>query len=160
MSFIPAFSSPSPPSSTEASQNSDPPPRRGPCQVEDTNREVLLISYEELLEDLGGTVRRIARFIDVNLSDNDILQLLPSFEFQNMKSELHKFQPRSVTWKNNFQFLRNGTVGDSNNIITDTQRHKWIDAVEKSKIKRYLETTITDPTTKTRFQSLFESPLR
>lgn len=72
----------------------------------------LFLAYEEMARDLPAAVRRIVRFLDLRVSDREVEELLPAFSFEAMARELDKFQPRSVTWKNNFRFLRRGVVGD------------------------------------------------
>ena len=39
-------------------------------------------------------------------------EILPSFTFNVMKDNIQKFQPKSVGWLNDFQFLRRGVSGD------------------------------------------------
>ena len=89
------------------------------------NQEVLLVTYEDMLADLSTVVLRIANFLELHLSPQDISDLLPTFSFTHMKADLNRFQPRSVTWKNGFQFLRKGVAGDSDNVATDIQRRQF-----------------------------------
>ena len=52
----------------------------------------------------------------MDVLDNDIL---PTFEFQAMKNDIQRFQPKSVTWLNDFQFLRRGESGDGKAMMTN-----------------------------------------
>ena len=143
MSFIPAFSSTMTTTTTTTTIN-------------DTIRDVLLLSYEELVNDLATNVRRISQFLDVDATDDELAELLPTFEFQHMKSNLDRFQPKSVTWKNDFQFLRKGQVGDSKHLVSKSQHEVWMEAITKSKINMYLDTIkFDDPNTQRLLQSLF-----
>ena len=85
-------------------------------------REILLVSYEDMISDLPAVVAKIANFIEAYVTKEEIEELLPTFTFQHMKSDLNRFQPRSVTWKNDFKFLRRGVSGDSLTVATDAQR--------------------------------------
>mmetsp|Transcript_26623 Transcript_26623/g.54092 ORF Transcript_26623/g.54092 Transcript_26623/m.54092 type:complete len:350 (-) Transcript_26623:35-1084(-) len=85
-------------------------------------REILLVSYEDMISDLPAVVAKIASFIEVDVTKEELEELLPTFTFRHMKSDLKRFQPRSVTWKNDFKFLRRGVSGDSLTVATDAQR--------------------------------------
>lgn len=41
--------------------------------------------------------------------------------FEYMKANKEKYQPISVKWKNNFEFIRKGVVGDSAAIFSPEQ---------------------------------------
>ena len=105
-------------------------------------REVLLISYEEMLSDLPSVVQKIAKFIEADVTLEDIEELLPTFSFGHMKKDLDRFQPRSVTWKNNFQFLRRGVSGDSLTVISDRERSILRDWFEREDVTSKLESTL------------------
>jgi hypothetical protein len=83
---------------------------------------VLLLSYEDMLTDLPKAVSAISDFIDADVTKEEQDTLLESFSFQAMKANLAQFQPRSVSWKNDFQFLRKGVAGDSQQIASEAQR--------------------------------------
>jgi len=157
MSFIPAFSSSqskstttttTTPAAADGSSNNNTDSSR--------HRDILLISYEELVNDLATNVRRISQFLDIDATDDELAELLPTFGFQHMKSDLDRFQPKSVTWKNDFQFLRKGQVGDSKHLVSESQHEVWKDAITKSKINVYLDTIkFEDPNNQRLLQSLF-----
>ena len=76
-------------------------------------RPLLLLNYERMRRDLRGEVRRIAAFLDLRLPAGVLDdELLPSFRFAHMRDRIERFQPRSVTWLNGYNFLRKGTSGD------------------------------------------------
>ena len=95
------------------------------------DQEVLLISYEDMISELPAVVTKIARFIQADISNDEIQELLPTFTFQNMKANLHRFQPKSVSWKNDFKFLRKGISGDSLSVTTDIHRERLKSWFEK-----------------------------
>ena len=108
------------------------------------DREILLVTYEELVSDLSMVVSRIATFIEADVSKEDITELLPTFSFQQMKSDLDRFQPRSVTWKKGFQFLRKGVTGDSENVATDAQRHQLSDLFDDKCFASKLQSALAE----------------
>ena len=84
---------------------------------------LLLLSYEALKHNLQLEVQRIISFLNLKHIPTHILEneLLPSFTFASMKSNSSKFQPKSVTWLNNYQFLRKGIVGDGRELMLTTK---------------------------------------
>jgi len=94
---------------------------------EDTREQheqpLLLLSYEALKHNLHAEVQRIISFLNLKHIPKHILEneLLPSFTFTSMKSNSSKFQPKSVTWLNNYQFLRKGIVGDGRELMMTTK---------------------------------------
>lgn len=106
------------------------------------NRKVLLISYEEMLSDLPSVVKKIAKFVEADVTSEEIAELLPTFSFSHMKKDLDRFQPRSVTWKNNFQFLRRGVSGDSLTVSTERERKTLNDWFEREDVVTKLETLL------------------
>ena len=103
------------------------------------SENVLLLTYENLLNDLAGEVDRIAEFlgIDCNVSEAKRRSLLPTFAFDYMKSgdNLIKFQPKSVTWRDGFQFLRKGVSGDSALLVSDDQRASFCRVLKEARFE-------------------------
>ena len=110
-------------------------------------REILLVSYEDMISDLSAAVAKIANFIEADVTEEEIEELLPTFTFQHMKTDLDRFQPRSVTWKNDFKFLRRGVSGDSLTVATDAQRNKLKAWFEKEKFAEKLKSILSSPHT-------------
>jgi len=86
----------------------------GDQQRQQQQQPLLLLSYENLISNLKDEVLRIIHFLNLSHIPMNILkdEILPTFEFNSMKDNLEKFQPKSVGWLNGFQFLRKGVVGD------------------------------------------------
>ncbi|KAL3783519.1 hypothetical protein HJC23_009484 [Cyclotella cryptica] len=84
-----------------------------------TDRPLLLLSYEEMKCNLREQVFLIMKFLNLHHIPIEILdnEILPTFEFQSMKANAHRFQPKSVTWLNGFQFLRRGESGDGKSLF-------------------------------------------
>ena len=107
----------------------------------DNNRKCLLLRYENLVTSLSDEIKKIAKFLFGNtnhvddddnddeklrfLSNEKLEQLCERLSFEGMKRDLHRYQPVSVTWTDDFQFLRKGRVGDSLNTFTPEQHQKF-----------------------------------
>lgn len=103
-------------------------------------REIIVLSYEDMLSDLSSVVQQLVAFLDLDSIDEDQLrnELIPTFTFGHMKGQLDKFQPRSVQWKNGFQFLRNGVAGDSRSVVAQDQVHLFRESIRKRRVLEFL----------------------
>lgn len=112
-------------------------------QASYTNKDcpMLLLSYEKMKTNLREEVLRTMEFLSLTNIPMDVLdnEILPTFEFQSMKDHIDRFQPKSVTWLNGFQFLRRGESGDGKSLLANTiesfdgnklclleEYHKWV----------------------------------
>ena len=116
----------------------------------DSDIDVLLVSYEEMVSNLPHVLDQIIAFLDLDksITSKQRQDLLPTFQFENMKQSLSKFQPISVTWKQkqitnlsdhssytkSFQFLRNGKSGDSKNYLSINQRQLFVESLKQSSL--------------------------
>eukprot|EP00469_Lotharella_globosa_P003469 CAMPEP_0167800518 /NCGR_PEP_ID=MMETSP0111_2-20121227/17781_1 /TAXON_ID=91324 /ORGANISM="Lotharella globosa, Strain CCCM811" /LENGTH=319 /DNA_ID=CAMNT_0007695797 /DNA_START=34 /DNA_END=990 /DNA_ORIENTATION=- len=73
---------------------------------------VVFVRYEDIKNNLSGTVHKLNAFLGTDLSADSIESLLPTFRFQWMKANISRFQPLSVQWAGNFKFIRKGEIGD------------------------------------------------
>ncbi len=105
----------------------------------DVDHPLMLLSYQDMKINLREQVLRIIDFlglcIPLDVVDNE---LLPTFGFQSMKENSLRFQPKSVTWLNGFQFLRNGEIGDGKK-LTLAVEDKDLENYEKSLHDKYQE---------------------
>jgi hypothetical protein len=75
--------------------------------------QILHLYYEDMISDLPSSIRKIAEFLQIPLSEERLLSdLVPRLTFEGMRSEGNRYQPISVAWAPGFNFLRNGKVGD------------------------------------------------
>ena len=81
--------------------------------IRDKSSNILLVKYEDMVIDLRKSIIDIAAFLDVNVSGSKVDGLVNLLSFQEMKSKKELYQPVSVKWKEGFDFLRKGVVGDS-----------------------------------------------
>jgi hypothetical protein len=77
------------------------------------SQNILLIRYEEMKNDLSTSITKIASFLGENLSENRLAELSSLLSFHSMKENKQLYEPISVQWKEGFEFLRKGEVGDS-----------------------------------------------
>lgn len=92
---------------------------------------VLLLHYNDAIKDLKGTVKKIAKFYEINLSNKEIEAITSKASFSNMKKMQDKFNYRlwgnldfrngSGTCMVNGAVIRKGSNGDSKNLFTDDE---------------------------------------
>lgn len=79
---------------------------------------ILVVKYEDLVQDLVGEMVRIAAFLDLSYSRTEIEKISKYVTFDYMKSHSRQFSPTSVPWKTGFEFIRQGVVGQSEAAFT------------------------------------------
>ncbi|XP_041031694.1 sulfotransferase 6B1 [Carcharodon carcharias] len=80
------------------------------------NENVMIITYEELKENLAGGIRKIVEFFNLSLSDEDIQLVAKRGTFQAMSDNSHV--THSTFGK---VIFRKGMVGDWRNLFTEEQ---------------------------------------
>ncbi|XP_078489794.1 sulfotransferase 2A1-like [Ciona intestinalis] len=89
------------------------------------DENVLFVVFEDLKKDPLKEIRRIAKFLDVKISEDDLLKVAESSSFVSMKKEYH--------WTDKMKFFRKGEVGDWKNHFTVAQSEK-VDALVEEKL--------------------------
>lgn len=95
----------------------------------DRSNNILIIFYEDLIQNLSDCVIKIANHIDVPISDDMLADILPTLTFTYMKDNMSFFQPVSVKWKEGFNFIRKGVVGDSKALFDTEEDSQFTDMV-------------------------------
>lgn len=87
---------------------------------------VLFLTYEEMINDLPGAVRRIAELMDITLSEAEFAQVCEKSSFAYMKVINHQFYPGRMTpWSNpNGKMMRQGKVGSASELLTPEQQQR------------------------------------
>jgi aryl sulfotransferase len=87
---------------------------------------VLFLTYEEMKPDLAATVRRIASFMAVDLSQEEIDTVVRVSSFDYMKKAKLKFDPGQVVpWGSDEGImLRRGERGSSGDFLTPAQQQR------------------------------------
>ena len=104
-----------------------------------TRDNVLMLTYGAMTQDLEGTVRRIAAFMDVALTDEELALVVEKSSFAYMKNIDHKFAPalpfplerlvRPV-------MIRKGESGRSAELLSREQQAQ-IDRYMKEELRRH-----------------------
>ena len=79
----------------------------------DNNNDILLVKYEDLINDFSTQLQKISVFLDQNLTEIRLNELTTQLSFEEMKKNKKLYEPISVNWKDGFNFLRKGVIGDS-----------------------------------------------
>uniref|UniRef100_A0A2K6FMD4 Sulfotransferase n=1 Tax=Propithecus coquereli TaxID=379532 RepID=A0A2K6FMD4_PROCO len=91
------------------------------------DKNILIISYEEMKKDLSKSIKKITTFLDINVSDSEINKIVWKTSFSEMKSSTAKenYNPNhticALTSNRNLVF-RKGAVGDWINYFTSKQK--------------------------------------
>lgn len=73
---------------------------------------VLVVSYETMVADLEGTIRQVARFLGIELREEDMPRILERCSFEFMKRHQEQFDPRlQAVLPDNQGFIRQGKAG-------------------------------------------------
>ncbi|XP_059177399.1 sulfotransferase 6B1-like [Physella acuta] len=89
---------------------------------------ILFLNYEEMKKDLEGAVRRLATFLEVDLTEEQIQDITRAAEFDFMKAKF-KGTPCEL-------LIRKGEVGDWKNWFTDVMSEevdKWKPELDKTR---------------------------
>ncbi|XP_067399017.1 sulfotransferase 2B1-like isoform X2 [Emydura macquarii macquarii] len=102
------------------------------------NKNFFSITYEELQQDLPGSVRRICRFLGKELSEEQVAAVAENASFQSMKgnkmSNYSQLSDKYIDHEKG-QFLRKGICGDWRNHLSETQSQRF-DTVYQEQMQR------------------------
>lgn len=97
---------------------------------------VLVMSYKAMKRDLAATVRRVAEFLDMHVSEDVLREVCAKSSFEYMKPIDHKFGTfRSIPWRSPAAMIRNGKQGGSGEILS-RERQCAIDEHCMAELKR------------------------
>ena len=85
--------------------------------IEHPSSNILVLKYEDMKANITKSIHEIAAFMDIHTTDEVVAGIVPKISFDGMKSDKNKYQPVSVTWKEGYDFLRKGVVGDGSSMI-------------------------------------------
>jgi hypothetical protein len=91
---------------------------------------VLFLRYEEVIADLAGTVRKVARFCDIPVDEADIPRIVERCGFDFMKRYNAKFDPRQRGAEHG-QFIRKGGAGGGRSVFTPEQSRRLAERLEE-----------------------------
>src|SRR5580658_445911 len=97
---------------------------------------VLILSFASMKRESESTVRRIAAFLDINVSNEIILEVCRRFSFEYMKAIDGRFAPyRWAPWRKNGRMMRKGQQGGSSELVSAEQQLQ-IDASCRAQLGR------------------------
>jgi hypothetical protein len=97
---------------------------------------VLLLSFKTMKRDLEGTVRRIAAFLDIDVPDAVIRDVVRQSTFEYMRDIDHKFSMgRVIPWQKPGRMLRKGAQGGSSELLSAAQQRE-VDAYCQAELTR------------------------
>jgi len=98
---------------------------------------LLILTFEEMNQDLAAAVRRIAEFMQVELTSEEFAEVCEKSSFAYMKSIDEKFKPPALTpWSSpNRQMIRRGVSGGSSELLSPEQQD-FIDATCRAELAR------------------------
>lgn len=99
------------------------------------NPNVLFIFFEEMKNDLVGTIGRVSKFLGKPVKEEDLPKIIDHLSIENFKnnSSVNLWQGHEIGYfvpYNNAGFINKGKVGGSKNMFTDelSQKiEKWIE---------------------------------
>lgn len=97
-----------------------------------SENNICMLYYEDMLEDLPTALKKLASYLSIDISEAELAELVPKLTFDGMKAELSKFQPVSVQWKDGFQFLRHGVIGDGSSAFQAAEMNAFERMVSES----------------------------
>lgn len=103
----------------------------------DLGDRILYVTYEEMVEDLKGVVRRFADFLGQKMSEETLEQVVSHCTFKSMKTNAmsnYSLVPQEVLDSTKSSFLRKGISGDWKNHFSPEQENKFT-AVIKEEMK-------------------------
>lgn len=93
---------------------------------------ILLIRYQDMIINPLDCVLRIIAYLELDMNVDRAQELLSFVSFQYMKSHQHQYMPISVPWKPGYCFIRNGTLGDSDNYFTEADNAIYYDMIKRT----------------------------
>jgi hypothetical protein len=97
---------------------------------------VLIVSFKSMKRDLKGTVRNVARFLDIEAPEELIGAVTEQSSFAYMKKIDHKFRMgKIIPWRAEGAMMRKGTQGGSSELLT-RERQREMDAYFRAELKR------------------------
>ncbi|XP_063054320.1 sulfotransferase 2B1-like [Engraulis encrasicolus] len=100
----------------------------------DLGDRILHITYDEMVQDLKGAVKRFSDFLGCEMSEETLQKVASHCSFNSMKTNSmsnYSMVPQEVMDTNKSAFLRKGISGDWKNHFTPEQESKFSTAIMK-----------------------------
>ena len=97
---------------------------------------VLIVSFKSMKRDLKGTVRKVARFLDIEAPEELVDEVTEKSSFAYMKQIDHKFRMgKIIPWRAEGAMMRKGTQGGSSELLT-RERQREMDEYFRAELRR------------------------
>ncbi|KAI5608554.1 sulfotransferase family 5A, member 1 isoform X1 [Silurus asotus] len=109
---------------------------KGWTNNERNNEQFLYITYEEMWEDLHGSLEKVSQFLQCPLSEHELASVKNNCSFNTMKDNCmvnYTLIPQEIMDHSKGRFMRKGQVGDWVNTFSKEQSHIF-DVVYNSKM--------------------------
>ena len=90
---------------------------------------VLIVSFKSMKRDLRGTVRKVAEFLDMQVSDQVVDAVCEKASFEYMKRIDDKFRVWDmVPWRSSAAMMRRGVQGGSSELLSPAEQRQMDDS--------------------------------
>lgn len=104
---------------------------------------ILMLHYNDMLDDLEGEMRRIADFLDIPVPEDKMPALVEAATFDSMKKNFAQNAPApDLIWKDASAFFRKGTNGRWRDLLSDDDLALYDQAADRAltpDLRRWLE---------------------
>jgi len=92
------------------------------------DKNVLFLFYEDLVNDLGNQLRKMAEFLEVPLSEDDLPKLIQHLNFKSFQENPSLNLQEKAIFKEKHQFIRRGQVGGNPEMTEEisTKIDEWM----------------------------------
>jgi hypothetical protein len=92
---------------------------------------ILFVKYENLITNLAEEVKKLIAFLNLEYTTEEINHVCQYMSFEYMKEHKQQFEPISVPWKQGFEFIRKGQIGDHKTLFSESDVQDYINATEE-----------------------------
>lgn len=97
---------------------------------------VMVLSFKSMKQDLEGTVRKVAEFLDIHLREEELSEVCSKSSFASMKRAEKKFEMWDlIPWRKHTPMIRKGVQGGSSEVLSLRQQRE-MDAYFMAELKR------------------------
>jgi len=97
---------------------------------------VLVLSFKTMKRDLEGTVRKVAEFLDIHLTEEETGEVCAKSSFAYMKRFEEKFEMWDlIPWRKHSAMIRKGAQGGASEVLSIPQQRD-MDAYFMAELKR------------------------
>ena len=99
---------------------------------------LLILCYEDMVEDLEREVRKIVSFLGLEISEEALLNVIERSTFSSMKAndKVNKRVTGATTGKSGGAFIRKGKVGDWKDTLTEEQSDFYDEMIKDERVER------------------------